>query len=266
MYTDSHLHFDTFVEAGEVGAILDRAAAAQVNRMVAIGGSDEGNARALALAATYPDRIRAAVAYDRGVASAAPDPAPLHASWSREEVCAVGETGLDYHYGADEAEVQRELFAAMLAGARAHRLPVVVHSRDADDDTLALLDDHRGRWTGDPARIGVLHCFTRSREFAEALIERDFCISFSGIVTFKRSDALRDVAARVPEDRLLIETDSPYLAPMPNRGKRNEPAWVTHVADTIAEVRGSSPEHVAEITTQNAERLFGWPGNHGVAI
>jgi TatD DNase family protein len=152
---------------------------------------------------------------------------------------------LDYHYSADTAAAQKALFSSMLDGARHHGLPVVVHSREAEADTLALLENHRSAWRGDPDRLGVLHCFTGDLPFAQALLALGMMISFSGIVTFKNAAALRDVAAAVPDDRLLIETDSPYLAPVPYRGKRNEPAYVCFIASALAELRGCEAEKIA---------------------
>jgi TatD DNase family protein len=226
--------------------------------MTAIGGSEEANALAVSLAERYPDRIRAAVGYDRDEAEGSPLIAALEAVLRRPGVGAVGETGLDYHYGKDTASAQRTLFAAMLAVAGDHRLPVVVHSREADEDTLRMLREHAAGRRADPDRIGVLHCFTGDDAFADALLEIGFFISFSGIVTFPGAAALRDVARRVPLHRLLIETDAPYLAPPPHRGKRNEPAYVVRVAEVLAEVRGIGVPEVAAATHRNASRLFGW--------
>lgn len=257
MYVDSHLHFDVFIEGGEVEAVLERAARTRVTRMVAIGGSEEANARALALAAGHPAVIRAAVGFDRDQIMRAPSAAALAESLRRPEVVAVGETGLDYHYEPDTAAAQRELFAAMLECAARCAKPVVVHSREADEDTLSLLRDYLAK-TSLASRPGVLHCFTGTQEFARRLLDLGFYISFSGIVTFRNAEDLRGVARYVPADRLLIETDSPYLAPVPLRGKRNEPANVVHVADALARIRHDSPAKIADTTRSNAEALFDW--------
>jgi TatD DNase family protein len=176
------------------------------------------------------------------------------------EVAAVGEIGLDFHCGQDSAAAQIKLFRRMLALARDCRLPVCVHTREAEDETLAALREHAAAWKGDAGRIGVMHCFTGGAEFARALLALGFFISFSGIITFKNAGALRGVAALAPDERLLIETDSPCLAPEPFRGRPNEPAHVRRVAEVLAEIRHSSSGAVAELSCRNAARLFGpWP-------
>lgn len=167
------------------------------------------------------------------------------------KVVAIGETGLDYHYSKDTADAQVRSFAAHLrAGARLD-LPVIVHSRAAQEDTLACIKEH-----GSSASAGVMHCFTESWEMARAALDLNYYISLSGIVTFKNADELRDVARKVPLDRLLVETDSPYLAPVPHRGRSNEPKFVIDVARFIAELRGISYEELAEKTSENFFRLF----------
>lgn len=166
-------------------------------------------------------------------------------------VVAIGETGLDYYRVEGEPDWQRERFRTHIRAARACGLPLIVHTRAACDDTLRIL-----REEGADACGGVLHCFTETWEMASAALDLGWYISFSGIVTFKNAADLREVAARVPEDRLLIETDSPYLAPVPHRGKRNQPAWVRDVAAGVAAVRGTTPEALAASTTHNFFRLF----------
>jgi TatD DNase family protein len=261
--TDSHLHFDTFAEAGEVDAIIARAAQRGVTRLVAIGGTDPANELAVRLAADYPGRVYAVAGYDRDEAERDPDTDAVEALLAAPGVVGVGETGLDYHYRADTAPAQRRLFGRMLDLAAEHRLPTVIHTREADEDTLSMLTDHVAGWRGAPDRIGVLHCFTGNGAFAEKLLALGLYVSFSGIVAFKKSDDLRAVAAAVPEDRLLIETDAPYLAPPPYRGKRNEPAYVAEVAAAVADVRGVPGEELARTTTANAARLFGFADPKG---
>ena len=260
---DTHAHFDTFAEAGTVADVLARAAAEGVTRVVAIGGTAPANRRAVDLAGQHPAHLRAAVGYDRDEVGASPDLAELERLASAPGIVAIGETGLDYHYTPDTASAQRDLMAANLAVAARHGLPVVVHSREADRDTLDLLRGHARQWSGDPARLGVLHCFTGSADFARALLDIGLHISFSGIVTFKSAADLRAVARMVPADRLLLETDAPYLAPVPHRGKPNEPAWVRHVAEALALERSVSLQTLAQQTWVNAERLFAWPGRTG---
>ena len=257
MFIDTHVHFDSFRDAAGIAEAVDRAAAAGVTRMIAVGGSPEGNLAAIAAAAGFPGRIYAAVGFDRDQAQSEWSAEPFVQDLSRSDVVAVGEIGLDYHYHPDTAADQKKLFGQMLELAGKHQLPVIVHSREADDDTVALLLEHVRRWRGDPGRIGVLHCFTGSGGFATKLLDLGLMISFSGIVTFKNADDLRAVAREVPEDRLLIETDTPYLAPVPHRGRSNEPAYVVHVAETLAKIRNDTVEHIAHSTARNAETLFG---------
>lgn len=256
LLTDSHLHFDSFEQSGEVEAILQRAADAGVRRMVAVGGTPGANDLAFRLARRYAGRVFATAGLDRDEAGKTVDLAALRKLMNEPEVVAVGESGLDYHYAPETAPAQRVLLTRMLALASEFRAPAVLHSRDADEDTLAMLAEHRASWGGDHRRLGVLHCFTGSLDFARALLELGLYISFSGIVTFKNAAALREVAGIVPDDRLLIETDAPYLAPVPHRGKRNEPAYVARVADALAEIRHDTPGNIADITSRNAARLF----------
>ncbi len=257
-FIDTHAHFDVFAAEGSTPELLARSAAAHVERIVAIGGTPAANALALDLARAHPDRLRAAVGFDRDELHAVHDDALLRAQAEDPSCAAVGETGLDYHYGPDTRDAQRALFERMLDLAAAVRKPVVIHSRDAEDDTLALLRAHCARTGVDAARPGVLHCFTGSPAFARRLADLGYFVSFSGIVTFKNAAPLREAARAVPADRLLVETDAPYLAPVPHRGKRNEPAWVVHVAAALAIERGVSLELLAQQVWENARRLFAW--------
>lgn len=254
--SDTHVHFDGFAAEGRTDEILEHAAAAGVKQIMAIGGGADSNRLAVALAKAHPGHLRCACGYDRDEAGGDPDREEWRAQLTQREVVAVGECGLDYHYAPETAGEQKRLLELNLQMADEFELPVVVHSRDADEDTLGILREYvqaRGATTNEP---GVLHCYTRTKEMAEQLLDIGFYISFSGIVTFKNADPLREVAAYVPSDRLLIETDSPYLAPEPLRGKQNQPAYVVHVAERLAEVRGCTPEDIAAVTTANAEHLF----------
>jgi len=264
-YFDSHAHFDR--KDGDAGydAVVARAVDDDTQRIMAIGGSQELNVAALNVAADNPEHVRAAIGFDRDQ-SAAFDEGQACLDLNRIEdqcdlrtdILAIGEVGLDYHYLPESAMQQRTLFEAQLSIARKRKLPVVIHSRDADDDTVEVLANHVHQWRGDPQRVGVLHCYTGNEDFAERLLELGLYISFSGIVTFKSADMLRNVAAMVPAERILVETDSPYLAPVPMRGKRNEPANVKHVAQAIADVRQVPVEDIAEVTWNNASKLFDW--------
>ena len=168
------------------------------------------------------------------------------------EVVAVGEIGLDYHYDHSPREVQRDVFARLIALGRELRKPIVVHTREAAEDTLAILEREGARDVG-----GIIHCFSEDRPFAARALDLGFDVSFSGIVTFKNARAVQDVAVWAPLDRILVETDSPYLAPIPMRGKRCEPAMVSHTARRVAELRGVAVDEVADATTKNAQRRFG---------
>ena len=177
------------------------------------------------------------------------------ATLAREpEVLAVGEIGLDYHYDHSPRDTQKQVFAKLIALARELKKPIVIHTRSAPADTLALLESEGARDVG-----GVIHCFSEDRSFAERALDLGFDISFSGIVTFKSSAAIQDVAKWAPLDRILVETDSPYLAPVPLRGKPCEPAYVVHTAKKVAELRGIALEALAEATTLNAARRFRRP-------
>jgi len=255
LYYDTHAHFEG--TPAETAAMMERAWDAGVNRVLAVGGSTALNSGALAVAKAYPANVRVALGFDRDQAtSAAPDVfgAALRQLNEVHPLAAVGETGLDFHYHPETADAQRALFVAQLRLADEWRLPVIIHTREADEATLRALDETS--WRGEGLR-GVVHSFTGDRAFAAQLLDRRLAISFSGIVTFRNAELLRASAAFVPDDRLLIETDTPFLAPVPKRGQSNEPAFVTHVAACLASVRQTTPERIAEITWLNARRLFG---------
>lgn len=257
-WVDSHVHFDVFDKEGLVQQVIDRARMAGVEGMIAIGGSDEANERAVRLAETFPGVVQAVVGYDRDKAGHSPDLESLRTIIQHhpDVIAGIGESGLDYHYEPDTAHLQRALFESMLDIGAECSLPVVVHSREADADTLELLTAFTRNWKGDAGGPGVLHCFTGTYAFARALLDLGFMISFSGILTFRNAGELRACASRLPLDRILIETDAPYLAPVPHRGRTNEPAWVSRVAETLATLRSDSLENMAARTTANARLLF----------
>lgn len=257
MFLDTHVHFDDFVKDGTLDGVLERAAAAGVSRMLAVGGSPEANALAQELAGTFPAQIFAAAGYDRHLAEADCDIAALRALAAKPATAAIGETGLDYFYEPEKAKAQQRLFLQCLETALQAGKPVIVHTRDADDDTLGILADYARQWKGDAARLGVIHCFTRDQRMAKALLDLGFYISFSGIVTFLNAGPLRELAPFIPADRLLIETDAPYLAPVPHRGQRCEPAFVVETAKRLAELRGGTVECLGKTTARNAAHLFG---------
>ena len=258
MWIDSHAHLDSFYAANEWPETRERMLAEGVTDVVAIGGTVTANDLAVRLAAA-DDRIHAVVGYDRDEAGTQPDVNLLRAHVATGQVVGIGETGLDYHYSQDTAQQQCELLDMMLDMAVESALPVVIHTREADRDTEQLLRAYAARWSGPRGEPGVIHCFTGDAAFARRLLDIGFLLSFSGIVTFKKADDLREALRIVPLDRLLVETDAPYLAPVPRRGKRNEPAYVRHVGEGIAAFLGHPATEIAAQTSANARRLFGIP-------
>ncbi|OJY29643.1 MAG: hydrolase TatD [Myxococcales bacterium 68-20] len=252
---DTHCHLDPQYFPAGPDEVLARAAAAGIRGFVVIGvGHDLAPARAaVELARRLPDRIGAAVGVHPHDALTLDDAAYAELSdlVRQPEVLAVGEIGLDYHYDHSPRDVQREAFARLINLAREVKKPIVVHTRSAPADTLEVLEREGARDVG-----GIIHCFSEDRAFAERALDLGFDISFSGIVTFKSSAAIQDVARWAPLDRILVETDSPYLAPVPLRGKPCEPAFVVHTARRVAELRGMAFEALCEATSENAERRF----------
>lgn len=256
---DTHCHLDDPKYAGELDDVLARAAAAGVEQMTTIGcvRSLEGVDRALTIARAHPDRVTATVGvHPHDAAFMASDPDGLEGAMrpvARDpQVVAIGEMGLDYFYDRSPRATQQDVFRRQIAMARAVGKPIIVHTRDAREDTLAILREEQARDVG-----GIIHCFSEDAAFAAAALDLGFIASFSGIVTFKNAAAVRDAATQQPLDAILVETDAPYLAPVPFRGKRNEPAYVAHTADVVAELRGMSRDALREATTANARRLFG---------
>lgn len=259
MLVDTHAHFKVAMTPDIISGMMERARFAGVGRIMAVGCEPDTNAAALSLAAAFQDRVKAAVGYDRSLAGSdakVDDIRALIQSAPVGQVTAIGEIGLDFHYEPETANLQQALMESQLTLARELVFPVIIHSRQADTETLELLTAHAKSWTGEQDRIGVLHCFTGEELFARKLMDLGFMISFSGIVTFRNADPLRAVAKVIPDDRLLIETDSPYLAPVPHRGKPNEPCYLPAIAALLATFRGVSVERLADITTLNAQRLF----------
>ena len=259
---DTHAHFDPFAADGTVAAVLARAAAAGVEKMCAVGSSEASNELVVRLAGEHPGALVAAVGYDRDQLEKPRDMEKLAALAADPSVVAVGEIGLDYYYSAETAPAQRALFGQMLEFAAARKRPVIIHSRYADDDTIEMLGEFSTAWKKVFHNVekapppGILHCFTGDAAFAEELLALGFYISFSGIVSFNNAGPLREVAKLVPEDRLLVETDCPYLTPKPFRGKVNEPAFVARVAEVLAEARGVDAAALAETTFANALRIY----------
>jgi TatD DNase family protein len=253
MLVDSHCHLDFPEFAAELDAVVDRARAAGVGRMVTIGTRLSKFDQVLRVAERFDD-VSCSVGVHPHEAANEPgeDAERLVALARHPKVVGIGETGLDYFYEHSPRDRQAASFRAHIAAARETGLPLIVHARDADDDMAQILGEEmgKGRFTA------VLHCFSSSRQLAEKAVELGLYISLSGIVTFKKADSLRETAKAIPLDRLLVETDAPYLAPVPVRGKRNEPAFVAHTAAAVAALRGMDTAALVAATGANFFRLF----------
>lgn len=251
---DSHTHVDATQFDADRDAVIQRARDAGVRRIVAVGQwqnpGDFGGA--FELAEKHPELFCATIGVHPHECARVPpeDWVRLEELAARSETVAVGETGLDYFYDHSPRDEQQKWFHFQLDLAKRLGKPVVVHTRDADEDTFAILKEHR------PER-GILHCFTGGPERAKGYLDLGMYLSVAGVVSFKNAVELQEAVRMIPLDRLLIETDCPYLAPIPFRGKRNEPAWVRHVAEKVAELKGLSVEAVAAATTANAIQVFG---------
>ncbi|MFP4080211.1 MAG: TatD family hydrolase [Ectothiorhodospira sp.] len=255
MLIDSHCHLDRIDLTpfeGDLDRLLAAAAEAGVEHLLCVSIDMENFPGVRALAERYPQVSCSVGVHPSADAAADADVETLVRLADDAQVVAIGETGLDYHYNEGDLEWQRERFRRHIRAARAAGKPLIIHTRDARADTLAILEEEGARETG-----GVLHCYTEDWDMARRGLDLGLYVSFSGIVTFRNAAALREVARRVPDDRLLVETDAPYLAPVPHRGKGNHPAWVRHVAECVADVRGVSLETLAGQTTANYHALFG---------
>lgn len=256
MLFDTHCHLDDPRLFGELDAVLERAEQAGVRRITSIGcASDVSSVRsAIDIARQYPDRISATVGVHPHDARHLDDALcdAIRDAGTDPSVVAIGETGLDFHYDHSPHPAQEEAFRRQIAIAKELKKPLVIHTRSAPKDTLRILREEQAKEVG-----GIIHCFSEDAPFAAAALDLGFVSSFSGIVTFKKAVAVQEAALRQPLDALLVETDAPYLAPIPRRGKRNEPAYVAHTAARIAELRGEDPAALAETTYENALRIFG---------
>lgn len=253
MLIDSHCHLDFPDFADELDAVVARARAAAIERLVTISTRVRRQAALLAIAERFPEvycsiGTHPHYAHEEADISAA----ELVAGSRAAKVVAIGEAGLDYHYDNSPREAQERGFRTHIAAAREAALPLVIHSREADDDTARILEEEMGKG----AFAAVLHCFTGGRDLARRAVALGHFVSFTGILTFKNSEELRAIAAELPADRILVETDAPYLAPGKYRGKRNEPAFVVEIARVLAEVRNVSFDTIADETTANFYRLF----------
>jgi TatD DNase family protein len=251
MFVDSHCHID-FSDLVDLGdSLFASMGAAGVSHALCAGVSIERLPGVMAIAEARPNVYCSVGVHPEHSEGEDPKAERLIELANHPKVVAIGETGLDYYWHKDKPEWQRERFRQHIRASRACGKPLIVHTRDAAEDTLRLM-----REEGAEAAGGVMHCFTETWEVAAGAMEQGFYISFSGIVTFKNATQIKDVATRMPLDRMLIETDSPYLAPVPYRGKLNQPAYVPHVAHEIARLRGVSVEEIAAATTENFFRLF----------
>lgn len=253
MLVDSHCHLDFPEFASELDAVVARARAAGVGRIVTISTRVKKHAQLLAIAERFPDVFCSVGTHPNSAHEETDiDAAALLAITKHPKVVALGEAGLDYFRNNSPRDIQEKSFRQHIAAARQSKLPLVIHSRDCDADMARVLEDEAGKG----AFPAVLHCFTGGRDLAMRAIELGLYISFTGILTFKASVALRETAAALPADRIMVETDAPFLAPGPHRGKRNEPAYVVEVAKVLAETRGVSLEEISRQTTENFYRLF----------
>jgi TatD DNase family protein len=251
MLVDSHCHLDFPDLASDLPGILERMRTAGVGCAVCVSVNLEDFPRVLALSERHPELYATVGVHPEYTDAEEPTKARLLELAAHPKVIAIGETGLDYYWQKDRPEWQRQRFRTHIRAARDCGKPLVVHMRDAADDTLGILAEEGASAVG-----GIMHCFTETWDVARRALDLGFLISFSGIVTFRNATAIHEVARMAPLDRILVETDAPYLAPVPYRGKRNEPSYVRHVAESVASLRGISTEEVVSATTSNFYRLF----------
>ncbi len=258
MFVDSHCHLDFPEYAGQIPDILARMKEAQVNHAMCISVDMPDFPNVLALAESHPNLFATVGTHPDYEDTPEPTEDQLVELAQHPKILAIGETGLDYYRMGDktyaEMEWQRDRFRTHIRAAIRVQKPLIIHTRSASEDTIRIMKEE-----GASQVAGVMHCFTESLEVAKAAMEQGFYISFSGIVTFKSAKDLQETCKQIPLERMLIETDSPYLAPIPNRGKTNEPSWVAHVAQFIADLKGISVEEVAKHTTNNFKTLFKAP-------
>jgi TatD DNase family protein len=253
MLVDSHCHLDLLGDAAERAAIIERAQAAGVAVLQTIGTRLTSFDQVLEIAEGHPGVFCSVGVHPHRAAADGPsDTTALLARTAHPKVIGIGESGLDYYYENSPRDAQARSFRVHIAAARASGLPLIVHTRDADQDTIAMLVEAMA----EGAFSGVIHCYSTSRELGRAAVEMGLYLGLGGILTFRRSEELRATVRELPLERLLLETDAPYLAPEPFRGKRNEPAHVAHVARTLADIKGLPVAEIARATSENFFRLF----------
>ena len=251
MLVDSHCHLDFPDLAVNIDELLANMRENDVGHALCVSVNLQDLPRVLALSENYPNLFASVGVHPDYENLEEPQSIQLATLACHPRVVAIGETGLDYFRLKGDLEWQRERFRQHIRAARLCNKPLIIHTREAAEDTLRIMEEEGADTVG-----GVMHCFTESWEVAQRAMALNFYISFSGIVTFKKATGLKDIATRIPLERMLIETDSPYLAPVPHRGKTNQPAFVKHVAEEIAALRGISLDQVAEATTRNFFKLF----------
>jgi len=253
MFVDSHAHLTSGDFEADLSSVVQRARDAQVERVLVIGSGAgaENLGGAIRLAERFAALDAAIGIHPHEASLATEEDFQLLLELSRQpRIIAWGEIGLDFHYDHSPRDVQTRVFARQLELAEQRALPVIIHTREAETETLEILKEHQS------GLRGILHCYSGTWNFAKACLEMDFLVSFSGMLTFPKAQNVRDVASKVPLDRLLIETDAPYLAPVPHRGERNEPALVVETAKALALLKGVSLEEIANMTTENYQRFF----------
>jgi TatD DNase family protein len=251
MFIDSHCHLNLLAEEeGGIQAALDQAKARNVEHILCIAIDKKSSKDVVDIAQRYPN-ITASVGIHPNVENEEFSVEELIEAASQDKVIAIGETGLDYFRSEGDLEWQRDRFRVHIEAAKYTKKPLIIHTREAREDTMSILENEQAEQAG-----GIIHCFTENWETAKRALDIGFYISLSGIVTFKSAKELQEVAKKLPLDRILIETDSPYLAPVPHRGKTNQPAFVTHVAEFLAELRNDTVENIATTTTRNFRTLF----------
>ena len=251
---DTHTHLNANQFDGIKAEIIEKAKQQHVDYMAVVGFDEPTIQKSLALSNQYSNILSVVGCHPTEAGNYNPEFERKLEEWlTLPKVKMLGEIGLDYYWMSDAKEVQEKVFRRQIAIAKEHNLPITIHNRDATEDTYKILKEE-----GIPKAGGIMHSFGGNAEEAEQFLDLGMHISFSGVLTFKKANEVREAALVVPEDRLLIETDAPYLAPMPYRGKRNEPAYVYFVAEQMAQVKGWSIEKVAEVTTRNAFKLFRW--------
>ena len=254
MFIDSHCHLDCInLEDfdNSFSTLIKQIKENQVSRMLCVSINLKNYDNMRKLVDTYDFIDVSAGVHPSDAAEHKTTREILHKLGQDDRVVAIGETGLDYFYAKETKQEQQDSFRLHIQVANSLNKPLIVHTRDAQQDTIGILKEENGDACG-----GVMHCFTESWEMAKQALDMGFYISFSGIVTFRNAGALRDVARKIPDDRFLIETDSPYLAPVPNRGKQNYPGWVKHVAECLAEVKSKPVEEIASLSSNNYKQLF----------